>query len=129
MMVTTPRPAHAQAAGTGVGYLSTNGNRIVDSAGATVRLTGINWFGMETGNHTFHGLWASAPATWRGQLDRMADLGCTTIRIPFVGEPLAPGTQAYGSKDYTNTDLVGQPLPVFLYTAVAHIGRRGLSVI
>ena len=51
MMVTSPGPAHAQAGGTGVGYLSTNGNRIVDSTGATVRLTGINWFGMETGNH------------------------------------------------------------------------------
>jgi Cellulose binding domain len=33
--------APAQAAGTGVGYLHTNGNKIVDSTGATVRLTGI----------------------------------------------------------------------------------------
>src|SRR5262245_57102711 len=35
----------ARAAGTGTGYLRTNGNRIVDSTGATIRLTGINWFG------------------------------------------------------------------------------------
>ena len=71
MMVTSPRPAHAQAGGTGAGYLHTSGNKIVDSTGATVRLTGINWFGMETDNQTFHGLWADA-ATWRGQIDQMA---------------------------------------------------------
>jgi endoglucanase len=64
--------APAMAAGTGTGYLRTNGNRIVDATGATVRLTGLNWFGMETDNRTFHGLWANAPATWRGQIDRMA---------------------------------------------------------
>ncbi|MEK8107492.1 hypothetical protein NKG94_24535 [Micromonospora sp. M12] len=58
----------AVAAGTGTGYLHTNGNQIVDSTGATVRLTGINWFGMETDNKTFHGLWSSNP--WRGSSTR-----------------------------------------------------------
>ena len=51
----------AAAGGTGTGYLHTSGNKIVDSTGATVRLTGINWFGMETDNKTFHGLWAEQP--------------------------------------------------------------------
>ncbi len=50
--------ASAAVGGTGTGYLSTSGNQIVDSTGATVRLTGLNWFGMETDNKTFHGLWA-----------------------------------------------------------------------
>src|SRR3954465_2250613 len=70
----------ADAAGTGTGYLHTSGNRILDSTGATVRLTGINWFGMETGNPTFHGLWAGRPATWTQQIDHMASLGYNTIR-------------------------------------------------
>ena len=63
VVATTQSSAVAAASGTGTGYLSTNGNQIVDSTGATVRLTGINWFGMETDNKTFHGLWASV--TWK----------------------------------------------------------------
>src|SRR5690349_20752459 len=62
-------PARAASGGTGVGYLHTSGNKIVDSQGNTVRLTGINWFGMETSNLTFHGLWAGPPATWTEQID------------------------------------------------------------
>ena len=84
--------APAQAAGTGVGYLHTNGNKIVDSTGATVRLTGINWFGMETDNRTFHGLWSSEP--WRTQLNHMAQLGYNTLRVPYSNDALKPGAQA-----------------------------------
>ena len=67
----------AQASGTGVGYLHSSGTKIVDSTGATVRLTGLNWFGMETDNKTFHGLWANV--TWKSQMDHMAQL-LTQIR-------------------------------------------------
>src|ERR1044072_3458977 len=77
--VTTARPAGA-AGGTGTGYLHTSGNKIVDSTGATVRLTGLNWFGMETDNKTFHGLWSSNP--WKSQIDTMARLGYNTLRVP-----------------------------------------------
>ena len=55
--------AQAASIGTGTGYLHTSGNKIVDATGATVRLTGINWFGMETDNKTFHGLWAASPGS------------------------------------------------------------------
>ena len=68
-------PADAATGGTDTGYLHTSGSKIVDSTGATVRLTGLNWFGMETDNHTFHGLWAGRSATWRMQIDHMASLG------------------------------------------------------
>jgi endoglucanase len=119
----------AQAAGTGTGYLRTNGNRLVDATGATVRLTGINWFGMETDNHTFHGLWANPPATWRGQIDRMADLGFNTLRIPFTGDSLRPGAQATSINSFTNPDLVGlSPLEI-LDRVIAHAGSRGMRVI
>src|ERR1044072_2649825 len=90
-LLVAPPAGPAAAAGTGTGYLHTNGNKIVDASGATVRLTGINWFGMETDNKTFHGLWATAPATWRGQIDRMASLGFNTLRIPYSGDALRNG--------------------------------------
>jgi endoglucanase len=119
----------ATAAGTGTGYLRTNGNRIVDATGATVRLTGINWFGMETDNRTFHGLWASPPATWRGQIDRMAELGFNTLRIPYSGDALRPGATATSINTWTNPDLIGlSPLEI-LDRVIEYAGSKGMRVI
>jgi endoglucanase len=119
----------AAAAGTGTGYLHTNGNKIVDANNATVLLTGINWFGMETDNHTFHGLWANAPATWRGQIDRMASLGFNTIRVPYTGDSLRPGAQATSINDFTNPDLVGlSPLQI-LDLIINYAGSKGMRII
>ncbi|GIF08294.1 endoglucanase [Actinoplanes siamensis] len=125
--VVTAQPAAAAGGGTGVGYLHTSGNKIVDSTGATVRLTGINWFGMETDNKTFHGLWASNP--WRGQLDTMASLGYNTLRIPFSDDALKPGATATGINDFVNPDLVGlSPLQI-LDKVVAYAGDKGMRII
>ena len=119
----------AAAAGTGTGYLHTSGNKIVDSTGATVRLTGLNWFGMETDNHTFHGLWAGRPATWTQQLDHMAQLGFNTIRVPYTGDSLRSGAQATSINTDTNPDLVGlSPLQI-LDKVVNYAGSKGMRII
>lgn len=118
--------AVAAGNGTGTGYLSTKGNQIVDSTGAPVRLTGINWFGMETDNHTFHGLWASV--TWKSMMDHMAQLGYNTIRVPFAGDALASGAQATSVNTNTNPDLVGlSPLQI-LDKVVAYAGQLGMRI-
>ncbi|MEV4478619.1 cellulase family glycosylhydrolase [Micromonospora coxensis] len=120
-------PAAAAVGGTGTGYLRTNGNKIVDSTGATVRLTGINWFGMETDNKTFHGLWSNNP--WRGQLDKMAGLGYNTLRIPYSNDALKPGATASGINDFVNPDLVGlSPLQI-LDKVIDYAGSKGMRVI
>ncbi|MFG1655823.1 cellulase family glycosylhydrolase [Micromonospora chersina] len=120
-------PAAAATGGTGTGYLHTSGNKIVDSTGATVRLTGINWFGMETDNKTFHGLWSSNP--WRGQLDTMARLGYNTLRIPYSNDALKPGATATGINDFVNPDLVGlSPLQI-LDKVIDYAGSKGMRVI
>ncbi|MFG3688693.1 cellulase family glycosylhydrolase [Micromonospora sp. NPDC047740] len=120
-------PAAAAVAGTGTGYLHTSGNKIVDSTGATVRLTGINWFGMETDNKTFHGLWSSNP--WRSQLDTMARLGYNTLRVPYSNDALKPGATATGINDYVNPDLVGlSPLQI-LDKVIDYAGGKGMRVI
>jgi endoglucanase len=120
-------PARAAGIGTGTGYLHTSGNKIVDSTGATVRLTGINWFGMETDNKTFHGLWSSNP--WRSQIDTMARLGYNTLRIPFSDDALKAGAVATGINDYINPDLVGlSPLQI-LDTVIAYAGGKGMRAI
>jgi endoglucanase len=126
LLVALP-PASAAAAGTGTGYLHTSGNKIVDSAGATVRLTGINWFGMETDNKTFHGLWSSNP--WRGQIDTMASAGYNTLRIPFSDDALKPGAAATSINDYVNPDLIGlSPLQI-LDKVIGYAGTKGMRVI
>jgi endoglucanase len=126
-IVTVAGPA--AAAGTGSGYLHTNGNKIVDSTGATVRLTGINWFGMETDNHTFHGLWAGRNATWKMQIDHMAQLGYNTIRVPYTGDSLRPGAQATSINSDSNPDLVGlSPLQI-LDNVVNYAGSKGMRII
>jgi endoglucanase len=117
----------AQAAGTGVGYLHTSGNKIVDSTGATVRLTGINWFGMETDNHTFHGLWANV--TWKSMIDHMAQLGYNTIRVPYTGDSLRAGAAATGINDFTNPDLVGKTPLQILDLVVDYAGSKGMRII
>ncbi|HEX7303841.1 cellulase family glycosylhydrolase [Lentzea sp.] len=120
-------PAVAAAGGTGTGYLHTSGNKILDSTNATVRLTGINWFGMETDNKTFHGLWASR--TWRQQLDQMAQLGYNTLRVPFSNDSVKPDAKATGINDYTNPDLVGlSPLQI-LDKVIDYAGQKGMRVI
>ncbi|AWS40401.1 cellulase family glycosylhydrolase [Streptosporangium sp. 'caverna'] len=117
----------AAAGGTGTGYLSTSGNKIIDSTGATVRLTGINWFGMETDNKTFHGLWASNP--WRGQLDKMASLGYNTLRVPFSNDALKPGAVATGINDFVNPDLVGNTPLQILDKVIDYAGSKGMRII
>ena len=95
----------AAAGGTGTGYLHTSGNKIVDSTGATVRLTGINWFGMETDNKTFHGLWASNPWQRPARPDGPARLQHAPPAV--LQRALKPGATATGINDYINPDLVG----------------------
>lgn len=119
--------APAQAAGTGVGFLHTNGNKIVDSTGATVRLTGINWFGMETDNHTFHGLWANV--TWKSMIDHMAQLGYNTIRVPYTGDSLRPGATATSINDFVNPDLAGKTPLQILDLVIDYAGTKGMRII
>ena len=39
-----------QAQASGAGYWHTSGGKILDANNQQVRITGINWFGFETGN-------------------------------------------------------------------------------
>ena len=126
-VVLTNGAASAATGGTGTGYLSAQGAHLVDATGATVRLTGINWFGMETDNKTFHGLWASV--TWKSQLDHMAQLGYNTIRVPYSDDALKAGAVASGVNDYTNPDLVGlSPLQI-LDKVIEYSGSKGMRIL
>ncbi len=77
----------ANAAGSG--YWHTSGNKILDANGAQVRITGINWFGFETGNYALHGLWSR---DYRDLLDQIKSLGYNTIRLPYSNQLFDAGS-------------------------------------
>ncbi|MBO4866713.1 MAG: cellulase family glycosylhydrolase [Ruminococcus sp.] len=66
-------------------WLHTDGNKILDADGKQVWLTGVNWFGYNTGTNTFDGLWNSELAP---TVKAIADHGFNLIRVPMSAELL-----------------------------------------
>lgn len=64
-------------------WLHVEGNKIVDSKGKQVWLTGVNWFGYNTGTNIFDGIWNSDLNT---SIQSIADHGFNLIRIPMSAE-------------------------------------------
>lgn len=64
-------------------WLYASGNRLVDRDGKEVWVTGISWFGYNTGTNTFDGLWT---ANLEDALQAIADRGFNLLRIPFSVE-------------------------------------------
>ncbi len=64
-------------------WLFTDGNKIVDKDGKQVWLTGVNWFGYNTGTNTFDGLWNSR---MEPTVKAIADHGFNLIRVPISAE-------------------------------------------
>jgi endoglucanase len=112
--------------GTGTGFLSTRGAQLVDATGRSVRLTGINWFGMETSNNTFHGLWARP---YRDMIDQMASLGYNTIRVPFSNDALKPGAVATSVDGVSNPDLQGLTPIQILDRIIQYAGTKGMRIL
>lgn len=83
-------------------FLSAQGNKLFDSNGNEVRLTGVNWFGFETALLQPHGLWTR---DMKSVLQQIKDLGFNTIRVPWTNGMLAPGAtisiNSFGTDGYT----------------------------
>jgi endoglucanase len=93
---------YAQGAGI-QNYLTTSGNKLVDKRGKTVYLTGVNWFGFETGRLSPHGIWGRDT---KSVLKQIKDLGFNCIRIPYCSRMLASDAlfasiNAYGTDAYS----------------------------
>src|SRR5947207_3878763 len=85
-------------------YLHTHGARLENAAGRDVRLTGVNWFGLETCAFAPHGLWSR---NWRSMMLQIQDLGFNTIRLPFSTQLLDPRSRPNGIDYKLNPDLKG----------------------
>lgn len=113
------------------GYWHTSGNKIEDSSNATVRITGVNWYGFETTDHLVHGLWAQ---DYQSILNTIKALGYNVIRIPFSNEmvetnPVPTNFTTNAGGKAVNAALVGKTALEDLDTIVAYAGSIGLRVI
>lgn len=98
-------------------WLYTDGNRIVDKDGKRVWLTGVNWFGYNTGTNTFDGLWNSE---LKSSVAAIADHGFNLIRVPMSAELINQWAAGeYPKANYNNAlnpDLNGMnSLEIFDY--------------
>ena len=88
------------AASKGDDWLHTKGSKILDKNGKEVWLTGLNWFGYNTGTNTFDGLWNSQLAP---TVKAIADRGFNLIRVPMSAELLLQWKKGeYPRANYNN---------------------------
>ena len=73
----------AENAVQGDDWLHTDGRRILDKDGKEVWLTGVNWFGYNTGTNVFDGLWNSKLDS---TVKAIADHGFNLIRVPMSAQ-------------------------------------------
>ena len=90
-------------------FLSVSGNKLIDTRGEEVRLTGVNWFGFETQNYFPHGIWTR---DMKSVLQQIKDLGFNTIRVPWCNEMLNPGITieipSYGTDPHTGVSPMNE---------------------
>ncbi|MBP1559735.1 MAG: cellulase family glycosylhydrolase [Oscillospiraceae bacterium] len=110
-------------------WLYVKGSKIVDKDGKEVWLTGINWFGYNTGTNTFDGLWACDLNT---SLSAIADRGFNLLRVPISTELIKNWSNGnYPNANFnqaTNSYLVGMnSLEIFDYV-VGQCRANGIKI-
>lgn len=123
--VSLPRPPNGPD-GRPSNYLHTCGSRIYDSRGREVKITGVNWSGMENSDAAPGGL---GNRNWQEILDQVASLGYNTIRVPFSSEAIESGQPIGGVNFSLNPDLQGLNGLEMLDQIVDGARARGLKVI
>jgi len=107
-------------------YLHTCGGQLYDAAGHLAQITGVSWFGFETGTFAPHGL---DRRNWRSLLDQVATLGFNTLRVPYTNEMLQPNARVSAIDYLLNPDLRDLTPLELLDRLIAGARERGLRVI
>lgn len=123
-LVNLASPAPAAAAGEG--YWHTNGRQLLDANNQPVRMTGINWFGLETANYTPHGLWSRG---YRDMLDQIKSLRYNTLRLPFSSQLFDAGSTPNSIRFDLNPDLQGLSGIQIMDRIIDYAGQIGLKVV
>lgn len=111
-------------------YLHTDGNKILDQYNNEVRLTGVAWFGYETPEAVFHGLWSQS---CKNMVDTVADRGFNLIRIPLSVETVLKWskgevTEARSVDVNTYPELKGMGGEQILDYALNYCKEKGVKV-
>ena len=111
-------------------YLYTDGSKIFDDYGNEVRLTGIAWFGNETPNNSYHGLWAN---TLDDILDKVADNGFNLLRVPLSVQLVNEWRQGNypmpdSINDYVNPDLKNKNSLEIVDKSIKVCKEKGIKV-
>jgi len=100
------------------GSLQVNGNPFT--------LKGASWFGFETSNNVFHGLWAR---DYKDLLDFLASNGFNAVRVPFYLELVLNDATPSSINFYNmNTDLQGLSSLQVLDKIVQAAADKGLLI-
>ena len=83
-------------------WLYTKGNRIYNKNGTQVWLTGLNWFGYNTGTNCLDGLWNADLIT---SVQSIADKGFNLIRVPMSSELILNWKKGHYPKANYNTSI------------------------
>lgn len=108
------------------GFFKNSGAKLVDAKNQEVRLTGVNWFGMETSSFAPHGLWAR---NWQEMMDQMAKAGFNTLRLPYSNQLFDASSVPNGIDYSKNADLVGLNGLQIMDKIIEGAGKRGMKVI
>ncbi|HYH37693.1 MAG TPA: carbohydrate-binding domain-containing protein [Azospirillum sp.] len=114
--------------GTGIapGFLSTRGGQIIDSTGAAVKLTGVNWFGAEGYAFAPQGMWMDS---YQNHMNKMKDLGFNVIRLPYSDAMLDAGRRPTGIDYGKNPDLVGKTSLEVFDKIIEYADKIGMKII
>jgi endoglucanase len=105
--------------------LHTDRGNIVDAAGRPVTLTGVNWFGFETGTFAPDGLYTR---NYKSMLDQMVASGFNTIRLPYSNALFRAGDTPNINYE-VNPDLKGLTGLALMDKIIDAATARGLMVI
>jgi len=108
------------------GWLSTQGNQIIDASGHPFQIEGVNWFGFESSTLAPHGLWTRG---YKDMMSQMKDLGFNAIRLPFSSDTLHSGSSPNGIDFAKNPDLQGLSALQVMDKIVDYAGQIGLKII
>lgn len=110
----------------GGGFWQTSGKLILDESGQPVRITGVNWFGLETPTFAPHGLWKR---NYKEMLDQIKSLGYNTVRLPFSNQLFEPNSKPNGVDWSRNSDLQGIGGLEIMDRLISHAGKIGLKIL
>lgn len=107
--------------------LSTQGSKIVDATGRPVLLRGINWFGIETEQHSPHGLWKR---DYKQMLAQIRSLGYNVIRLPYGVQSLrASNATGIDFSIGSNQELQGKSPIEVMDAVIQEAERQGLLIL